>query len=45
LTIDAGEDMESQLLWPFYDDVFACGIPADHVMVFWAFKETIDTVE
>jgi hypothetical protein len=30
--------VESELLWPFHDDVLACRIPPDHVVVFRAFE-------
>jgi hypothetical protein len=42
LTVDAWQNMESKLFWPFYDNVLSCWIPADHVVVFWTFKETKD---
>ena len=31
--------MEGELLWAFDDDVFAGGIPANHVVVLWPFEE------
>lgn len=40
LTVDAWEDVESELLRTFYDDVFAGGVPSDHVMVLWTLEET-----
>jgi len=39
LTVNAGENMESELLWALDDDVFACRVPANHVMVLGAFEE------
>ena len=32
--------MEGKLLWTFYDDMFAGGVPSDHVMVLWTLEET-----
>jgi hypothetical protein len=32
--------VKSQLLWSLNDDVLACRIPANHVVVFWALEET-----
>jgi len=40
LTVYAWEDVKSQLLWSFDDDVLACWIPANHVVVFWSLEET-----
>ena len=40
LTVDAGEDMERELLWPFYDDVLARGVPSNHVVVLRSLEET-----
>jgi hypothetical protein len=37
LTIDTWKDMESELLWSLYDDMFACRIPTNHMVVFWTF--------
>jgi hypothetical protein len=31
--------MESELLWSFYDDMFACRIPTDHMVIFGTFQE------
>jgi hypothetical protein len=31
--------MESQLLWPLDDDVFAGWVPANHVVVLGAFEK------
>lgn len=33
--------MESELLRPFDDDVFACGIPTNHVMIFGPLKQGV----
>jgi len=41
LTVYAWEDVKSQLLWSFDDDVLACWIPPNHVVVFWALEESI----
>jgi hypothetical protein len=38
LTVDAGQDMQRQLLWTLDNDVFSCRIPSDHMVVFWTFK-------
>jgi hypothetical protein len=32
--------MERKLLWSLYDDVFACRIPANHVVIFWTLQKT-----
>jgi hypothetical protein len=42
LTIDAGEDVKCQLLWSLNDDVLACWVPANHVVVFGALEETLE---
>ena len=34
--------MESELFWTFYDDMLAGWVPSDHVVVFWAFEETVE---
>lgn len=39
MTVDAGEDVEGELLWSLDDDVLAGGVPADHVVVFLALEE------
>ena len=31
--------MESELLWSFYDDMFACRIPTNHMVIFRTFEE------
>jgi hypothetical protein len=33
--------MESELLWSLYDDMFACRIPTNHMVVFWPFEESV----
>ena len=40
LAIHAGENVEGELLGAFDDDVFAGGIPTNHVVVFGAFEES-----
>ena len=35
--------MHGQLFWPFYDDMFTSGIPADHVMIFGAFEQATES--
>ena len=40
LAVNAGEDMEGKLFWSLDDDVLSGGIPPDHVVVLWTFKET-----
>ena len=40
LAVHGGEDVECELLWPLYDDMVACWVPSDHVMVFGLFKQT-----
>ena len=42
LTIDTWKDMESELLWSFYDDMFACRIPTNHMVVFGTFQEAFE---
>ena len=39
LTVDAWEDMKGELLWPLYDDVLSCGVPANHVVVLWSLEK------
>ena len=39
MTIDTWKDMESELLWSFYDDMFACRIPTNHMVVFGTLEE------
>lgn len=39
LAVDGGEDMEGELLWAFYDDVVAGGVPANHVLVIGLLEE------
>ena len=41
LTVDAWEDMKGELLWPLYDDVLSCGVPANHVVVLWSLEKTL----
>jgi hypothetical protein len=41
LTVYAGEDVEGELLWTFYDDVLASRVPSDHVVVLWPFEESV----
>jgi len=41
LTVDAWEDVKCQLFWSFNDDVFACWVPPNHVVVFWALEKTL----
>ena len=41
LTINGRKDMEGELLWLFYDDVFSGWIPPNHVMVFRTFEKTL----
>jgi len=43
LTVDAWEDVEGKLLGTFYDDVFAGGVPSDHVMVLWTLEKPGET--
>lgn len=31
--------MKGELLWTLDDDVFAGGVPSDHVVVLWALEE------
>lgn len=44
MTIDTWKDMESELLWSFYDDMFARRVPTNHVVVFWTFEEAFGGV-
>lgn len=37
LTVYTWKNVEGELLWPLYDDMFAGSIPANHVVVLWAF--------
>ncbi len=39
LAVNAGENMERELLWTFDNDVLSGGIPADHVVILWPFEE------
>ena len=39
LAVDGGQDVQCELLGAFDDDVFASGIPADHVVVLWPLEE------
>lgn len=34
--------MECELFWTLYNDMFACGIPSDHVMVFWSLEQAVE---
>lgn len=43
LTINAGKDMEGKLFWPLNDDMFAGGVPANHVVVLGAFEEAVES--
>ena len=36
LAVDARENMEGELLWPFHTDALSCAIRADRVVVLWA---------
>ena len=36
------EDMERELFWTLYDDMFACRIPSDHVMVVWTLEQAVE---
>lgn len=40
LSINAGEDMEGELLWPLNDDLFTLGVPSNHMVVFGFFEKT-----
>jgi hypothetical protein len=42
--MDAWEDVKSQLLWSFYNDMLARWIPAYHVVVFGASQKTFGTI-
>ena len=42
LTVDTGENVEGELLWTLHDDVFAGGVPPDHVVVLWPLEEPVD---
>lgn len=33
--------MERELFWPFYDDLLAQWVPANHLGIFGLFEETI----
>jgi hypothetical protein len=35
--------MERKLLWSLYNDVFACRVPANHVVIFWTLQKTAKT--
>jgi hypothetical protein len=41
LTIDAWEDVKSKLLWSFDNDMLACWIPANHMVVFGTLEKTL----
>jgi hypothetical protein len=41
LTINAGQDMDGQLLWFFDDDMLALRIPADHMMIVRTFEQSV----
>jgi hypothetical protein len=45
LSVDAGEDMKSELFWSLDDDVLAGLVPADHVVILGSLEETVRTVE
>lgn len=45
LAIYGGQNMESELLWPLYDDMFTLRIPAYHMVIFWPLEERIELCE
>jgi hypothetical protein len=45
LTVDAWEDVKSELLWSFNNDMLARWIPADHVVIFGAFEKAWELFE
>lgn len=40
LTINAGENMKSKLLWSLNNDLFALWVPSNHMVVFRFFEKT-----
>ena len=36
--------MKSKLFWLFYDDVFSCWIPPNHMVVFWTLEKPVQKV-
>ena len=43
LTINRRKDMESELLWLFYDDILPGWIPPNHVVIFGTLQKTRQT--
>jgi hypothetical protein len=37
--------MEGKLFWSFNNNVFACGVPPNHMVVLWTFKETLQRMD